>query len=52
MLALFRQMASSGTTVVIATHERDISGIIDRTVQMTDGLISTGSVPLVPEAVR
>jgi putative ABC transport system ATP-binding protein len=52
MLALFRQMASSGTTVVIATHERDISGIIDRTVHMTDGLISTASAPLVPEAVR
>jgi len=39
VLALFRGLASAGTTVVIATHERDIGGIIDRTVQIADGVV-------------
>jgi ABC-type lipoprotein export system ATPase subunit len=30
-------MASDGTTVVIATHERDLDGVIDRSVQLADG---------------
>ncbi|HEV2690636.1 MAG TPA: ABC transporter ATP-binding protein [Bryobacteraceae bacterium] len=37
VLGLFRQMATAGATVVIATHERDIARIVDRTVHMTDG---------------
>src|SRR5579872_3904875 len=32
VLDLFRKMASSGTTVVIATHERDITRLVDRKV--------------------
>jgi putative ABC transport system ATP-binding protein len=45
VLDLFRKLIGLGTTVVIATHERDISGI-DRTVELVDGAIafSTGSV--------
>jgi putative ABC transport system ATP-binding protein len=39
ILDIFRSMASRGTTVVIATHERDIGGIIDRTVKIADGII-------------
>lgn len=39
ILDLFRSMASLGTTVVIATHERDIARVIDRTVEIADGII-------------
>lgn len=39
ILDLFRSMASLGTTVVIATHERDIARVIDRTVGIADGII-------------
>ena len=41
VLDLFRSLAERGTTVVIATHERDISGVIDRKVELVDGRIST-----------
>jgi putative ABC transport system ATP-binding protein len=40
VLTLFRSLASAGTTVVIATHERDIASVVDRTVQITDGAVS------------
>jgi putative ABC transport system ATP-binding protein len=40
VLALFRGLASSGTTVLIATHERDISTLVDRTVQIADGVVA------------
>jgi putative ABC transport system ATP-binding protein len=44
VLTLFRGMASEGTTVVIATHERDIARLIDRSVELADGhLIRTTS---------
>lgn len=39
VLDLFRKLTDLGTTVVIATHERDISGLIDRTVELADGQI-------------
>ncbi len=43
ILELFRRLASSGTTVVIATHERDIAGIVDRVVELEDGaLVANG----------
>jgi putative ABC transport system ATP-binding protein len=38
VLNLFRSMASSGTTVVIATHDRDIARVIDRSVELADGV--------------
>jgi putative ABC transport system ATP-binding protein len=44
VLGLFRQMATAGATVVIATHERDIARIIDRTVEMADGMITAPAV--------
>lgn len=34
---LFREMATAGTTVVIATHEADIARVIDRTIEICDG---------------
>jgi putative ABC transport system ATP-binding protein len=36
VLDLFRKLIALGSTIVIATHERDISGI-DRTVELVDG---------------
>jgi len=39
VLNLFREMATAGTTVVIATHEPEIAGIIDRTVEISDGTL-------------
>ena len=40
VLDLFRKLIDLGTTVVIATHERDISGI-DRIVDLLDGAIAS-----------
>ena len=37
ILDLFRDMATQGTTVVIATHEADIARVIDRRVEISDG---------------
>ena len=39
VLTLFRGLAEAGTTVLIATHERDIAGVVDRTVQIADGVV-------------
>jgi putative ABC transport system ATP-binding protein len=53
VLDLFRAMASSGTTVVIATHERDISRMVDRKVELADGGLAAATAPTraeVPEA--
>ena len=42
VLDLFRSMANEGTTVVIATHDRDIARVMDRTIELADGqLVST-----------
>jgi putative ABC transport system ATP-binding protein len=40
VLDLFRKLIDLGTTVVIATHERDISGI-DRIFELVDGAIAS-----------
>ena len=40
VLTLFQSLASAGTTVVIATHERDIASVVDRTIQIADGAIT------------
>jgi putative ABC transport system ATP-binding protein len=39
ILDLFRFMANEGTTVVIATHEADIARVIDRRIEISDGII-------------
>ncbi len=39
VLTLFRGLAGAGTTVLIATHERDIANVVDRTVQIADGVV-------------
>jgi putative ABC transport system ATP-binding protein len=40
VLELFRSIADAGTTVVIATHERDIAHVIDRRIEIADGRIA------------
>jgi putative ABC transport system ATP-binding protein len=40
VLDLFRALASGGTTVLIATHDRDIARVIDRTIELADGSVS------------
>lgn len=40
VLDLFQKLIDIGSTVVIATHERDISGI-DRTIELIDGAIAS-----------
>ena len=42
VLDLFARLAAAGTTVVIATHERDIARLVDRTVEIADGRIASG----------
>jgi putative ABC transport system ATP-binding protein len=37
VLHLFCRLKERGTTVVIATHEPDIAGVIDRTIELVDG---------------
>lgn len=39
VLDLFRRLAAQGTTVVIATHERDIASLADRVVHLADGRV-------------
>ena len=41
VLALFRELASRGTTVVIATHEREIGSVADLIVELADGRVAT-----------
>jgi putative ABC transport system ATP-binding protein len=45
VLELFRGLASGGTTVVLATHERDIAGLATRTIQLRDGRIAGAACP-------
>jgi putative ABC transport system ATP-binding protein len=39
VLTLFGEVAAAGTTVVLATHERDIAGVASRVVHLRDGRI-------------
>jgi putative ABC transport system ATP-binding protein len=39
MLELFRALAAEGRTVVIATHEREISRLATRTIALSDGRV-------------
>ncbi len=50
VLDLFRTMASSGTTVVIATHERDINHLVNRKVEVVDGALVAAKASTPPEA--
>ena len=52
VLDLFRRMSSAGTTVVIATHERDITRLVDRKVEVADGCLIANTPTEVSEARR
>jgi putative ABC transport system ATP-binding protein len=52
VLALFRELASSGTTVVIATHERDIACVVDRRIEVADGVLMTSVTAASAREVR
>jgi putative ABC transport system ATP-binding protein len=45
VLELFRALANEGRTVVIATHERDISRLATRIVTLSDGRVTGASRP-------
>ena len=52
VLDLFRTMASSGTTVVIATHERDITRLVDRKIEVADGALVAAEAPIATEVIE
>jgi putative ABC transport system ATP-binding protein len=39
VLDLFRRLTAQGTTVLVATHERDIASVADRVVELVDGRV-------------
>jgi len=46
VLDLFRDLAGGGTTVMIATHDRDVARVIDRTIELADGaLLPAATMP-------
>lgn len=49
VLALFQRLASSGKTVVMVTHERDIAPHIDRIITLADGRIIAAETASKPE---
>jgi putative ABC transport system ATP-binding protein len=40
ILRLFGGLAAAGKTVIIVTHARDLAGPIDRSVELTDGMVT------------
>jgi putative ABC transport system ATP-binding protein len=52
VLDLFRAMAASGATVVIATHERDIARLVDRKVEVADGCLAAATAHISVEALE
>lgn len=51
VLDLLRRLADQGATVVIATHERDIAPLIDRTIEMVDGKVIANVASLITEEI-
>jgi len=43
VLAIFRQLAQQGNTIIVVTHDRDLAAGADRIIQLSDGRISPSS---------
>ncbi len=41
VIRLFSNLADAGKTIVVVTHERDVSAFADRTVELADGIIAS-----------
>lgn len=52
ILALFSRLASTGTTVVMVTHEREVAAIVDRTIVLVDGRIASDTAAARARGVR
>jgi putative ABC transport system ATP-binding protein len=52
ILELFANLAAAGTTVVIVTHEREIAGLVDRVVTLSDGKVGSDDRAAVRRANR
>ncbi|MBX6768451.1 MAG: ATP-binding cassette domain-containing protein, partial [Actinomadura rubrobrunea] len=52
VLELLRELAASGTAVVVITHDRDIAASLPRQVRMRDGRIVHDTAAARAEAVR
>lgn len=50
VLELFRALATDGKTVIMVTHERDVSRFADRVVTLVDGRVSTHEAPSTRDA--
>ncbi|MCV2369178.1 ABC transporter ATP-binding protein [Roseateles oligotrophus] len=46
VLALFRDLASAGTTMLVATHDEDIARLSDRCIHVADGGLSNSAKPI------
>jgi putative ABC transport system ATP-binding protein len=49
VLALFTSLAAGGTTVIVVSHERDISRLAGRTIFLEDGHVASDSAREEPE---
>jgi putative ABC transport system ATP-binding protein len=45
IIELFADLAATGTTVVIVTHEREIANVVDRVVTLSDGRVEADERP-------
>ena len=50
VMALLRQLADAGHTIILVTHDHDVAAHADRLIQIADGLISSDSGFLRPES--
>lgn len=52
VLDLFRSLATNGTTVMIATHDRDVARVMDRAIELADGTLVPPAVAPLTAAAR
>ena len=45
IMGLFEELNSSGTTLIVVTHDANVATRADRTVEMRDGRVFTGREP-------